>query len=195
MEQKQDLRTLFNQKRASESFKLKTGHKDRFLKRLDHELPQKSRSSWFVFKIAASVVLVAGLSFYWYANYSDSKITETTIVNTNQDKDKIKNISLGDLSPDLKKIEQYYVATINLELAQLKISDENKTLVESYMEGLAELNAEYQVLTAELNTIGPNDQTISALIQNLQLRLQLLKKLKEKLTELKSSKNETAINI
>ena len=80
-------------------------------------------------------------------------------------------------------------------MAQLEVSDENKLLVDGYMERLAELNTEYQLLTKELNTIGPNDQTISALIQNLQLRLQLLKKLKEKLTELKSSKNETAISI
>jgi hypothetical protein len=42
----------------------------------------------------------------------------------------------------------------------------------------------------ELNQLGPNDQTISALIENLQLRLQLLQKLKKKLNELNTSKNE-----
>ncbi len=195
MEQQQDLRKLFDEKRATESFQLKSGHKDRFLNRLDLELPKRSTSKWFVFKIAASVVVFIGLGFYWYSNLNIKNNPQTSVVDVQKENDKINTISLGDLSPDLKKIEQYYVATINLELAQLEVSDENKLLVDGYMERLAELNTEYQLLTKELNTIGPNDQTISALIQNLQLRLQLLKKLKEKLTELKSSKNETAISI
>ncbi len=58
------------------------------------------------------------------------------------------------------------------------------------MERLTELNVEYKKLNEELNQVGPNDQTISALIKNLQLRLQLLQKLKEKLNEVQSSKNE-----
>ena len=75
----------------------------------------------------------------------------------------------------MQKIESYYVANINLELANLEVSDENNDLVDSYMEQLAMLDAEYKKLNKELNTIGPKDQTIEALIQNLQLRLQLLK--------------------
>lgn len=46
--------------------------------------------------------------------------------------------------------------------------------MDSYMERLAELNKEYHRLNEELNELGPNDQTINALIKNLQLRLQLL---------------------
>jgi hypothetical protein len=101
-----------------------------------------------------------------------------------------KGISLGDLSPNLKKLETYYVANINLELSKLEISDENEMLIDSFMEHLDALNTEYKNLNEELNEIGPNDQTISALIKNLQLRLQLLQKLKKKLNELKTSKNE-----
>ncbi|MGB5652465.1 MAG: hypothetical protein WBM56_01395, partial [Robiginitalea sp.] len=56
---------------------------------------------------------------------------------------------------------------------------------------LGELNTEYRQLSEELNRIGPNEQTIGAMIKNLQYRLQLMLKLKEKLIELKSSKNET----
>ncbi|MGI9552700.1 MAG: hypothetical protein ACR2MT_15965, partial [Aurantibacter sp.] len=66
----------------------------------------------------------------------------------------------------------------------------NKGLVDSYLEQLSELDEEYRRLNVELNEIGPNDQTINALIQNLQLRLELLYKLKNKLNELKSSENE-----
>ena len=63
-------------------------------------------------------------------------------------------------------------------------------MVDDYMRRLSELNEEYKKLNIELNEIGPNDQTINALIKNLQLRLQLLQKLKEKLNQLKSSENE-----
>jgi SMC interacting uncharacterized protein involved in chromosome segregation len=54
------------------------------------------------------------------------------------------------------------------------------------MERLEELNREYKKLNGELNSIGPNDQTITALIKNLQLRLQLLYKLRDKLKELQA---------
>ena len=66
----------------------------------------------------------------------------------------------------------------------------NEELVDSYLERLGELNKEYQALNTELNEVGPNDQTIEAAIRNLQLRLDLMKKLKSKLNQLKSSENE-----
>ena len=54
------------------------------------------------------------------------------------------------------------------------------------MEQLDELDNEYAVLNDELNTIGPTEATITALIDNLKLRLELLFKLKNKLKELKN---------
>ena len=86
------------------------------------------------------------------------------------------------------------MVSINLELSQLEISDKNKTLIDSYMERLEELNMEYKKLNTELNEIGPNDQTITALIKNLQLRLQLLHKLRDKLKELQSQGTEADDN-
>ena len=195
---KQDLKTLFAEAKNSEKYTLKSGHKERFLALLEKELPRKRKSSSrFIFQFAASVLLIVSLGCYMYTTMKTTTNGVTTIedeATTQQDRN-AEGFSLGDLSPDLKKVEQYYVANINIELAQLQISKENKGLVDSFMDRLAELNEEYQLLTKELNTLGPNDQTISALIQNLQLRLQLLQKLKEKLNELKSSKNETAISI
>lgn len=195
---KQDLKTLFKEEKNSENYTLKSGHKERFLDLLEKEMPKKNKSSSrFIFQIAASIILIVSVGIYLYSTINADDTISTTVVEVDpsENDSAIEGFSLGDLSPDLKKVEQYYVANINLELAQLKISKDNKGLIESFMDRLAELNAEYQVLTKELNTLGPNDQTISALIQNLQLRLQLLQKLKEKLNELKSSKNETAISI
>ena len=142
-------------------------------------------------QIAASVVVVLGLSIYYFSS-SDTPLPDekVTVVDRNNPSGEAQGISLGDLSPDLKKIETYYTTNINLQLSDLADDPGNKELVDSYMERLAELNQEYQRLNQELNELGPNDQTISALVNNLQLRLQLLQKLKSKLNQLKSSKNE-----
>jgi cytoskeletal protein RodZ len=187
----QDLRKLFKEQREEETYQMKEGHADRFFSKLETQLPEKSKpSSYFWLKIAASVIVMIGLASYFFMNANDAIETKTTIVDNSNNTE--TNISLGDLSPDLEKIESYYVANINLELANLEISDDNKDIVDSYMEQLAALDLEYKKLNKELNDFGPNDQTIEALIQNLQLRLQLLKKLKEKLNQLKLSKNEQA---
>lgn len=192
----QDLKKLFEEQRKKETYQMKKGHENRFFDKLESELPEKTTSnSSFWLKIAASIIIMVGIASYIYMNDLGETNPDTTIVNNEGSKDVESNISLGDLSPDLEKIENYYVANINLELANLEISDDNKGVVDGYMEQLEALDAEYKRLNKELNEVGPNDQTIEALIQNLQLRLQLLKKLKEKLNQLKLSKNEQTISI
>ncbi len=191
----QDLRELFKKAQKEKTYKMKEGHEERFSKLLEKELPQSEKSSFFFLKIAASIVLMLSVGIYGYIQYAKNTVEENTneenpIVNTEDPVKEAAGISLGDLSPDLEKVENYYVANINLELSQLQVSDENKALVDSFMKRLLELNNEYGKLNTELNQVGPNDQTINALIKNLQLRLQLLHQLKEKLNELKSSKNE-----
>ncbi len=185
----QDLRGLFEKEKCNEKFTMNHGHEKRFADRLASELPQKRKSSFFIVRIAATLLVLIGVITFFVLERDRSEIP-TTVVDKHILKEDKTGISLGDLSPDLKKVENYYVANINLELAKLDVSDENREVVDGYMERLADLNKEYKNLTAELNQIGPNDQTISALIKNLQLRLQLLQQLKMKLREVQSSKNE-----
>ena len=185
----QDLKELFRKEREKQMFKMDEGHEERFLSRLEDALPKRRTSLWTTWKIAASIIAIIGLSIA-YLQWGKSRDIPVTVVDKGDVKEVGKNFSFGDLSPDLKKVENYYVANINMELSQLDISESNKELVDSFMERLTELNSEYERLNAELNELGPNDQTITALIENLQLRLQLLQKLKKKLNQLKSSKNE-----
>ena len=185
----QDLRELFK-KEAGKAPLMKKGHEERFLKRLDKELPTKRKSTFYFIKIAASVLVLFSLGIYTYINYKSVPPQQSTVVDKGAEQTVDQGYSLGDLSPDLKKVENYYVTSINLELSRLEVSDENKALVDDYMSRLSELDEEYKRLNIELNEIGPNDQTITALIKNLQLRLQLLQKLKLKLNQLKSSENE-----
>ena len=95
--------------------------------------------------------------------------------------------TLCDLSPNLKKVEDYYLASINLELSKIEVTPRNKELFDGYVDRLQELNTEYQNLTIELNENGPLEETIDALIDNLKLRLSLLSRLKEQLIEFNES--------
>jgi hypothetical protein len=185
----QDLRELFKEEKAKKH-PMKDGHEERFLELLDKELPVQRKSTFYFIKIAASVLVLFSLGIYTYINFKSDTLQQPAVVENEAENTKAQGYSLGDLSPELKKIENYYVANINLELSRLEVSKENKAMVDDYMRRLSELDEEYKRLNIELNEIGPNDQTITALIKNLQLRLQLLQKLKEKLNQLKSSENE-----
>ncbi|MBT8280776.1 MAG: hypothetical protein KJO16_04300 [Muriicola sp.] len=190
---KQDLRTLFEKERAKKH-KMRPGHEARFEERLNEAFPKSRKAFYYIIGMAASVVVVIGLAFMFRQQSQPDDSMKTTVIEKPAQGEETYAISLGDLSPDLKKVETYYVSSINLELSRLELSEDNKAVVDDFMGRLAELNAEYQNLNKELNEIGPNEQTIGALIKNLQIRLQLLLKLKEKLHQLKSTNNETVAN-
>ena len=185
----QDLKELFKKERAGQKHLIKEGHEERFLKRMEHTLPKAKKPSFGLLKIAATIVILMTLGYFGVEKYAKEAIQETIVVKNTELKEQ-SEISLGDLSPDLKKVENYYVANINLVLSKLEMSNDNKALIDSFMQELENLDSEYTSLNQELNQMGPNDQTIAALIQNLQLRLQLLQKLKKKLNDLNTSKNE-----
>ncbi|MDX1334040.1 MAG: hypothetical protein R3252_13505 [Robiginitalea sp.] len=187
----QDLRELFESERKRE-FPMPRGHEARFEARLGEAFRGQKSRPFFWLGIAASVVALLGLAFWMFRQ--NPALPQGTDALVEEQSDTITSpsgLSLGDLSPDLRKLEQYYTASINLELASLDISEENREIADNFISRLSDLNTEYEQLNEELNEIGPNEQTITAMIKNLQYRLQLLLKLKEKLSELKSSKNET----
>ena len=186
----QDLRELFKKQREKERFALKEGHEERFLSRLEEELSEKKETTGFPWLKIAAAVLVLVATGTFFLTQKQQPIAPAIVDVPKNVEASAPTISFGDLSPELKRVEDYYVATINYELSSLEVSEENEELGNSYLERLGELNKEYQALNTELNEVGPNDQTIEAAIRNLQLRLELMKKLKSKLNQLKSSENE-----
>lgn len=183
----QDIRKLFENEQKVSNDTMPKGHEARFLQKLDRELPLLPKQSIFTFlNIAASVVILIGLSFgaYKFMGTSPNDPTETVIVNSE------KESPLGKLSPQLKKVEDYYLANINLELSKIEVTPETKELFDGYLERLEELNKEYELLSEELMKSGPTEQTINASIDNLKLRLNLMYRLKEKLNELNNETNQ-----
>ncbi|NRD24164.1 hypothetical protein HNV10_12965 [Winogradskyella litoriviva] len=177
---KQDIRDLYKIESKNDAVKMSEGHELRFLQKLEKELPiqQKSTNRFILFKIAASVTLLLGLSFGAFKYFKASKVETDPIEVVNTE---IK--SLGDVSPDFKRVEDYYLASINLELSKVQLTPENKELFDGYIERLKELNDEYKKLTIELNENGPNEATLDALIENLKYRLKLVMRLKDKLND------------
>ena len=123
-----------------------------------------------------------GFSFGAYQFLGSEQVAEIPV-------ETVATKSLGDISPQLKKVEDYYLANINLELSKMKVTPESKELFDGYLERLEELNKEYAALADELTQSGPSELTVNALINNLKLRLNLLYRLKEKLSELNAAED------
>ncbi|WP_179338111.1 hypothetical protein [Winogradskyella ludwigii] len=178
----QDLRHLFEEDPKDQNTKMSHDHEARFLQKLEKEFPKKqNRTQRFrLLNIAASVIVLLGLSYGAFQFFQSpvNQVEPIKVVDTQKD---LK--TLGDVSPDLKKVEDYYLASINLELSKVQLTIENKELFDGYVLRLKELNEEYNKLTIELNDNGPNEDTLNALIDNLKFRLNLVMRLKEKLQE------------
>ncbi|WP_223033925.1 hypothetical protein [Hanstruepera marina] len=191
----QDIRKLFEEARNNTEDKMSSGHEARFLKKLDSQLPIKKSKSFNWLQIAASIVVIMGLGYGTFT-YFNNPIEPVKVVDTNKNQEEPTK-SLGDISPDLKKVEDYYLANINLELSKVKLTPDNKELIDGYISRLDELNKEYKRLSIELTESGANELTVNALITNLKFRLNLMYRLKEQLkllNETNESQNPNKIN-
>ena len=195
----QDIRELLKRdQEAAVSEKLPIGHQNRFEARLDQALPKQKSSSAFLWLQIAAVVVVALAAGFFFLYQSPggtiSPIVDVPVKKEVNESTEAENqeeqVTLADISPEFKKVENYYMANLNMGLAKLEINEENKALIDAFMVQLAELDKEYGRLNGEIANNGPNSETIQALINNLQLRLDLLFKLKEKLDELKKERDE-----
>lgn len=195
----QDIREMFQNEEHIGKDKLRKGHQKRFEARLEEALPaQKKRTNYSSFlQIAAVVVVALGIgAFFFFNNIEDpmiqdnNQIVKTPVEDEKNEKDTpTTEYRLSDVSPEFKKIEDYYMASVNIQLAKLDMTPGNKELIDAFMKKLETLNEEYIALNAEIQETGLNEETVEAMIANLQLRLDLLKKLKTKLNEIKQSKD------
>jgi hypothetical protein len=183
----QDIRKMLKE-HTDKSPKLSKDHEARFKARLSEAFPQeKPNTAFFWMKIAAVGILLLSIGFFGYQQLSNQSEVDTIVADTTENTEKNANqFTLGDISPDLKKVEDFYINGINVQLASLQIDGENKELIDGYLERLSELSTEYSMLNNEMNKNGPSEETVTALIDNLKL----LFKLKNKLKELKNLNNE-----
>ena len=178
-----DIRELFKNDKITNE-RMPENHQERFLEKLDEASPEAKQSKFSWMRIADSVVVLLGLSLGAF-KYFQSEVSGNTqeIANTKT----VDTKSLGDISPGLKKVEDYYLASINSELSKMIYTPETKELFDGYLIQLNELDKEYQKLSLELTESGPSELTVNALIDNLKLRLNLLYRLRSQLQEFNTS--------
>lgn len=187
----QDIKKLLENKPEMTTHKLSEGHNMRFENRLDKEFSNNKNHFSFL-KMAASIALIISIGFIGYKYLDNSK---SEIVEVKETPNKIN--SIADISPDLKKIEDYYLTNINYQISKIKVTDSNKELLEVYFSELSLLQKEYKKLNADLSKNEISEKTIDDLIENLQMRVLLLKQLKNKLNKienLKLKQNEPSIS-
>lgn len=199
----QDIRKMFQEDRSPSGEPLDKGHEKRFEARLEKAFPEqpkqkeKATNRFLFLKIAAVLVVALGVGFFYFSSNPDlfngEQVVETDaeIPAENEEEELVPvkdEYQLSEVSPDYKKIEDYYLASLNMELANLEVNEDNRALVDSFMSQLAELDAEYKRLNQEISETGLNESSVEAMIANLQLRLELLFKLKNKINEINQSK-------
>jgi len=191
----QDLRELLKNDDGATGLKLREGHMSRFEGRLEKALPQaedtndtSSRGGIYLWMKIAAVLIIAGGVIWFVGKSAFAEADDSQIVSTEteqQSKDE-RAVMLSDIAPGFKKVEDKYLASVNLELSQLEITDDNKELVDAFLKELADLDAEYIRLNQEITETGISEEMVGAMLDNLKLRLELLMKLKVKLKELKA---------
>lgn len=169
---KRDIRKIFNKEEFPKK-KLPDFHEDEFLEKLEVFNKQKSsKSSFKVWKIAASIVLLFSVGYYFSTIKTEKNLT---------------------LFAQVKQIEKEYLQNIDAEWNTFVKLTTDKKLIENYKEKLLSLDINYKEISVQFEENPNNINIIELLINNLQNRLQLIKDIKEHLKELnqKNTSNET----
>jgi hypothetical protein len=154
------------------SFDLPDGHLNRFEKKLNKKKPG-SKIYWF--SIAAAVVLLVSLSVF--IRYEQLQTKE--IINTE------RLISLGDVSPQYKEVEEFYRQDLYRKINEFQqlncnINPEQKEMID---EELQQLDKVYQSLQKELKQNRSDKRIINAMINNYQYKIEFLELVIEQIKE------------
>lgn len=178
---KEDFEKLIAKHKATFHRELPENHRIDFMDKLDNELHKANKSTAKFWMVAASIIVLLGIGYFAISNSNKPVIPEKQLVKT-----PVNN----EISPELKKIENYYLTAINYELANLKVSKENRAVLNKYLSKIEKLTKEYKNINNELKTKEINEVVVNKLIDNLQMRLQLLIELKTIINKTKSNTNE-----
>ncbi|WP_405250678.1 hypothetical protein [Dokdonia sp. Asnod3-C12] len=194
----QDIRELMKNDSDSKQ-SLREGHTRRFENLLEERLPiqeQKTSAKGGIYlwmKIAAVLIIAGGIVFMVYNNaFAKAEDQQLVEVETSEKQSAEPEVLLSAISPEFKRVEDYYLASVNLEIARLEITDDNKELIDAFMKQLSDLDEEYKSLNREITESGVSDEMVSAMIENLKLRVELMIKLKSKLKEMKNAAQQEA---
>ncbi|MET3028879.1 anti-sigma factor [Flavobacterium sp. UW10123] len=174
--EKDNLDELFNRfENQWDIEELNPDHQMDFLQKLNKKEPKKRY--WFVTAIAASIVLMLGISLF----YKNEKPKEFKFA-----------------SKETKRTDSIFNILIDNELVKLKEknSPENQQIINDAMKQMKTFDADYQKIINELQKNGENKQIIYAMISNLQTRISFLQTVLKRIEDnekLKNSSNEKTL--
>ena len=101
-----------------------------------------------------------------------------------------KNMALNKMSPQAKEAQVYFSSIIEKELAKVEKEDspETERIVHDALNHMQQLEADYNVLTQELQEKGENKKILHAMITNLQVRIAFLEKVLTQIENIKKIK-------
>ncbi|CAD0008381.1 hypothetical protein [Flavobacterium chungangense] len=150
---------------------MKTNHQLNFLNKLNKKQPKKKNYS--VWAIAASIVLLLGLSVFYNNN------------------EKPKEFKFA--SKETKQTDSIFSILIENELVKLqeKSSPENEQIINDALKQMKVFDADYEKIIKEVQKNGENKQIIYAMISNLQTRISFLQTVLQRIEENENLKNST----
>ncbi|MDW7690648.1 hypothetical protein R9C00_22180 [Flammeovirgaceae bacterium SG7u.111] len=159
---------------------------DKIDQELDSETPQKTAAkevkmvpASLLWKVAASflILLVSVSTFQYY-------LSQPTEDGAFQVPDEENSIA------ELVEAEQYYTSLIHQKQVIINNFDlENEELTEDFQQEIAELDSMYQLMKVEFEESQHNENVMSAMIGNLQLRIEILNQQLHILEKVKALEN------
>jgi hypothetical protein len=150
---------------------MNSDHQVDFLNKLNKKQPKKKKY-WFATAIAASIVLMLGISVF----YKNEKPKEFKFA-----------------SKETQRTDSIFSILIDNELVKLKekSSPENEQIINDALKQMKVFDADYQKIINELQKNGENKQIIYAMISNLQTRISFLQTVLKRIEENENLKNTT----
>jgi len=147
---------------------MNSDHQLDFLNKLNKK--QSRKKYWFVTAVAASIVLMLGISVF-YKN------------------DKPKEFKFA--SKETQRTDSIFSILIDNELVKLKekSSPENEQIINDALKQMKVFDADYTKILKELQKNGENKQIIYAMISNLQTRISFLQTVLKRIEENENLKN------
>ncbi|WP_029270504.1 anti ECF-type sigma factor [Flavobacterium sp. KJJ] len=167
-----DLEQLFSKfENQWDVHEMNSDHQIDFLNKLNTKKPKK-KNYWFMTAIAASIVLMLGISVF----YKNEKPKEFKFA-----------------SKETQRTDSIFSILIDNELVKLKqkSSPENEQIINDALKQMKVFDADYQKIINELQKNGENKQIIYAMISNLQTRISFLQTVLQRIEENENLKNTT----
>ncbi|MCI9845673.1 anti-sigma factor [Flavobacterium pectinovorum] len=150
---------------------MNTNHQLDFLNKLNQKQPKKKK--YAVWSIAASIVILLGVSVFYNNNEKPKEFKFT--------------------SKETKQTDSIFSILIENELVKLKekSSPENEQIINDALKQMKVFDADYEKIIKEVQKNGENKQIIYAMISNLQTRISFLQTVLQRIEENEKLKNTT----